>query len=178
MAVDRGSQPFYDSSTEEYHNKNYRQILFTSGRAVQCRELTGIGNYATEHIKDIAGLLYKDGTILSGCNVKAMDATPRTGYADALSGLTVGTLTMNGGKIFIDGYPFEIEFTKFPAYSKSVVPIRLTGTETIYVEIIDTVVTAVEDDTLLDPAEGYDNYEAPGAHRLQRIARYISTSHK
>lgn len=178
MAIDRIAQPFYDSSVSEYHNKNYRQILFTSGRAVQCRELTGIGNFATEHIKEVAGLMYKEGTILNGCTVRAVDRTPRVDYEDALSGLTVGLITLNGGRIFVDGYPFEIEFTKFPAYSKSQIPIRLTGTETIYVEILDTVVTAVEDETLLDPASGYDNYGAPGAHRLQRVARYISTAHK
>lgn len=178
MAFDRISQPFYDNSVKEYHDKNYRQILFTSGRSVQCRELTGIGNFASEYIKEVAGLIHKDGTILSGCNVKAMDRTPRTDHPEAQLGLTVGTLSMNGGRIFVDGAPFEIDFIKFPNFSKDTVPIKLTGTETVFVEIIDTVVTAIEDSTLLDPASGYDNFEAPGAHRLQRIARYISTAHK
>ena len=178
MAVNRVAQPFYDDSVNEYHNKNYRQVLFTSGRAVQCRELTGIGSYATEHIKEVAGLMYKDGTILSGCTVSSIDRTARTDCEDAISGATVGLLTLSGGKIFVDGYPFEIEFEKFPKYSKKTVPIKLEGPETIYVEILDTAVSALEDEDLLDPASGYDNYEAPGAHRLQRIARYISTCHK
>lgn len=178
MALDRVAQPFYDNSSKEYHDKNYRQILFTSGRSVQCRELTGIGSFSHEYIKEVAGLLYKDGTVLNGCNVRSMDRTPRTDYPDAIPGLNVGTISMNGGRIFIDGSPFEIEFTKFPNFSKDTIPIKLTGTEIIYVEILDTVVTAIEDPTLLDPASGYDNYEAPGAHRLQRIARYISTAHR
>lgn len=178
MALNRTAQPFYDKAVTEYQDKNYRQFLFTSGRAVQCRELTGIGTFADEHIKEIASLMYKDGTILSGCSVKSIDTKPRTGYADALSGLSVGLITMNGGKVFADGYPFEIEFEKFPNYSKSTIPIKLSGPETIYVEILDIVVTALEDDTLLDPATGYDNFESPGAHRLQKIARYISTAHK
>lgn len=178
MALDRVAQPFYDNSIKEYHDKNYRQVLFTSGRAVQCRELTGIGNFATEHIKEVAGLMFKEGTILNGCNVRSVDRTPRTDYIEALSGLTVGLLYMNGGRIFIDGMPFTIEFNKFPNFSKDAVPIKLTGQEIIYVEVLDTVITAIEDNTLLDPASGYDNFEAPGAHRLQRIARYISSAHK
>lgn len=178
MALNRVAQPFYDNAIKEYHDKNYRQILFTSGRAVQCRELTGIGTFANEQIKELANLMFKDGTILNGCNVRSIDKTPKTDNNDAINGLTVGILTMNGGRIFTDGAVFELDFQKYPNFSKDSIPIKLTGKEIIYVEIIDTVVTALEDGTLLDPASGYDNFEAPGAHRLQRIARYISTAHK
>ena len=114
MALNRVAQPFYDNAIKEYHDKNYRQILFTSGRAVQCRELTGIGTFANEQIKELANLMFKDGTILNGCNVRSIDKTPKTDNNDAINGLTVGILTMNGGRIFTDGAVFELDFQKHP----------------------------------------------------------------
>ena len=46
--------------------------------------------------------------------------------------------------------------------------ITKSGTEKFGLKVSESVVTYITDDTLTDPASGYDNYNLPGADRLKR----------
>lgn len=172
--VDLSKAPYYNSVKEEM-DKGYTEVVFTSGKAVQSRELSEIGSYARENLKRMAKLLYKSGTILSGCTIQNID-------------IPKATATMTTGSVFVDGEIFDVVFEKptgpfgemmpaYPGIVSKTVPIKTTGTETIFVEIVSDIVDYVKDPLLLDPAEGFDNYQEPGAVRLRKIARFISTSH-
>ena len=158
--------PFYNTVDEEM-DKGYVGVLFSSGKAIQSRELTEIGSFARAHTKKVANLLYKSGTIISDCAIKNIDKTNKI-------------VTMSGGSVFVDGEIFDIdvESGKNPDLVSKTVPIKTSGTETIYVEVVIQSVDSTIDTDLLDPAEGFDNYGEPGASRLRKIARYISTSHQ
>lgn len=171
--VDLTSSPYYDSTVEEME-KGYTEILFTPGKTIQSRELNGISSYAKERSKKLASLMYKSGTIISGCSVVNID-------------IKNATVTMSPGTVFVDGEVYDIVFEKtnesgnIVSVNSSVVqktlPIKTLGTEIIYVEIVSSVMSYLEDETLNDPAKGFDNYKEPGASRLMQLARFITTSH-
>lgn len=172
--ADFSKAPYYDSTRAEI-DKGYTGLLFTGGRAIQGRELTSIGSYSYEHIKKLASLLYKSGTIINGCKIQSINK------ADS-------TVTMTEGSVFVDGEIFDIVFERpnpstgvlepfNPDKISKTIPIKMSGIETIYVEILTDAVDHIKDPTLLDPAEGFDNYNEPGAARIRKLARYISTSH-
>jgi hypothetical protein len=173
-AIDLSRAPYYNSVKEEL-DKGYTELVFISGKAVQSRELSEIGSFAKEHTKRIANLLYKNGTIISGCSIQEIS-------------LTNETITMTPGTIFIDGEIFDIVFEKpIGPFGENIaintdlvsktIPIKIVGEETIFVEVVTYIVDATTDPLLLDPAEGFDNYQEPGASRLCKIARFISTQH-
>ena len=159
--VDKTQAPYYDSAKEGM-DKGYTELLFTSGKAVQSRELTEIGSYARERSKKVASLLYKSGTIIKGCSIVNID-------------IANSQATLSDGTVFVDGDIYDINFDN-EGVSKTV-PIRTSGEETIFVEIVSSVVDSLTDPSLTDPAEGFDNYHEAGASRLKQVARFISTSH-
>ena len=76
--------PFYDDYDED---KQYCRILFRPATAVQARELTQIQTILQRQISRFGNSIFKDGTILEGCNyttysnmsqVKFKDDTPNT----------------------------------------------------------------------------------------------------
>lgn len=46
----------------------------------------------------------------------------------------------------------------------------------IGLQVLETIVTPEDDQTLTDPSQGYSNYSAPGAHRLQLQAKLVKKS--
>lgn len=157
--------PFYDSGVDEFNKKNYKKVLFNPQVAVQNRELTAIGTYANENLKELAESIHNNGKIISGCNVKSIDKVN-------------GTITMNTGKIYIDGYIHTIDPLLNPDITLTL-PITIVGEEFVYVEVVEELVGATGisgDDTLKDPAIGTDNYGFEGASRLKVWARYVTKS--
>ena len=76
--------PFYDDYDED---KQYYRILFRPATAVQARELTQIQTILQRQISRFGNSIYKDGTIIEGCNyttypnlsqVRFKDDTPST----------------------------------------------------------------------------------------------------
>ena len=43
-------------------------------------------------------------------------------------------------------------------------------------QVLETIVTPEDDQTLTDPSQGYSNYSAPGAHRLKLEAKLVKKS--
>ena len=56
-------EPYYDDFDE---TKNYQQILFRPGYAVQARELTQIQSILQKQIANFGSHIFRDGVIVSG----------------------------------------------------------------------------------------------------------------
>ena len=63
MAKSYNTEPYYDDFDE---TKNYQQILFRPGYAVQARELTQIQSILQKQIANFGSHIFRDGVIVSG----------------------------------------------------------------------------------------------------------------
>lgn len=126
-------------------SKEYEQHLFIAGRGLQSAELNEIQSAATLRIRGIADAIFKDGGIVRDAVVVV---NPETGVAQCGS-----------GALYIRGAVRGVAPATFT--------IPVTGSVAIGVRLVETVVTALQDPTLRDPATGTRNYDERGAERLK-----------
>lgn len=142
VITNKSVAPYYDDYDS---SKQYTQLLAIPGRVAQAREITQIQSTVKDIIKSIGDSILKDGNIIEGCQV-IVDSTKTK-------------VTVTAGKVYIQGMVLPVE--------EVTVDITGEGTETIGVKLVEYLITESEDPTLKDPAQGYDNYNQPGCHRLQ-----------
>ena len=65
LDTDLNTAPYNDDFDE---SKNFHQILFVPSVAVQARELTQLQTILQNQIERFGKHIFKDGTILTGCN--------------------------------------------------------------------------------------------------------------
>ena len=130
--------------------KNYVKLLAVPGRPYQSREVIEVQTQLYDHIERIARTHLRDG-IIQGCD-----------YIDNGS----NTIGISPGKIFIGGLILDNPKTVSLVITKQ-------GKETIGVKIVEEVVTANEDNTLRDPAAGYENYMNEGCDRLKYTLAFV-----
>lgn len=143
MAIDLTKSPYHDDfdPTDEF-----LQILAVPGRALQAREFTQAQSILRHSIKRLSETLMRDGNIVSGMDFNIED----------------NELHMEGGLVYIQGFIHD-----FKAQS---VTLTGEGEERVGVKVVETIVTATEDNSLRDPASGFVNYSNPGADRLKSTA--------
>ena len=137
------THPYYDDFDE---SKHYQRILAIPGRAPQARELTQMQTIIQNQVRKLGDSLYKNGTVLRGCKLTINDSKT--------------TATVSAGDVYVDG--LVITFNE-----STTLAIQGTGTEVIGLKKYETIISEVDDITLRDPAQGYDNYNQPGANRLK-----------
>ena len=235
MTINLSADPYYDDFNEF---KNFHQILFRPGYAVQARELTQLqsilrnqiakfGNHIFQHGSVVipgntsaelavpcilmnpltpsgASLLSSnfDGQIIIGetSGVKAIvkktrnitGTDPITFYINYLSGGSGGTKSEfdAGENIYVQGavttratitskssgslayvnagvYYINGTFVSIEKQTAIISPYSTTPSAHVMLKITEEIVTSVEDETLLDPAQGTYNFAAPGADRLK-----------
>lgn len=127
--------------------KNYEKHLFIAGRGSQSAEMNEIQDRVASRLKGVADALFKDGDIVrdAGCIVDQ----------------STGAVTCQAGAIYLVGAVRGV------APASLTVPV--TGTYAIGIRMVSTVVTALEDPTLRDPAPGTRNFDEEGADRLQVV---------
>lgn len=141
---------------DQYYFNNYNpdnnqtMMLFNPGRVLQSRELNELQAMQAELIKRLGDTILKDGSIIDGCSII----------------ISENEVTITKGKVYLNGIVRDVK--------ESVVNITGSGLETIGVKLESTVITEVESPDLRDPAEGYDNYNQPGAHRLQETVVVVA----
>ena len=135
---------YYFSRFDE--SKKYQEQLYRAGYAVQSAEFNELQKTFRHQLKGVANSLLKDGDIIKD--------------ADVLLNNETAILTCNAGQIFVDGIVHSVD-------AKTIENFPLTGTVSIGVFLIETVVSELEDKTLRDPATGTTNFEEPGACRLK-----------
>ena len=142
VITNKSVAPYYDDYDS---SKQYTHLLAIPGRVAQAREITQIQSVVKDIVKSIGDSILKDGNIIEGCQV-IVDSTKTR-------------VTVTAGKLYIHGMVLPVEETTVFITGK--------GTETIGAKLVDYLITEVEDPTLKDPAQGYDNFNQPGCHRIQ-----------
>lgn len=146
--VNKAGAPYYD----DYDNsKQYTQLLALPGRVAQAREVTQIQSVVKDIIKSIGDSILKDGNIIEGCQIIVN------------SEKTAATIT--SGKVYINGMVLPVQETT--------IAIEGTGREIIGLRLLETLITEDDDNTLRDPAQGYDNFNQPGCHRIKSEVRIV-----
>jgi len=72
--------PYYDDYDED---KQYYKILFRPGTAVQARELTQIQTILQKQISRFGDSVYKDGTVIEGCNFSTYPSIDQVKFKDS-----------------------------------------------------------------------------------------------
>lgn len=136
------------NNVDHYYNqfdssKQYTEMLFRSGKVLQSKELNELQSIIKDQIKNVGDTILTNGDIIEGCQL-IIDGT---------------SVTLTKGRIYLNGNIRSIPDTQLT--------IRAKGTETIGVLLRNDVITPDDDTSLLDTAEGYDNYNQDGAYRLK-----------
>ena len=139
--------PYYDryAGETEHKSKGYTKILAKPGLAEQASEFNEIQSIQRDYLERLGNALYKDGSIISGCTLN-------------ISGTTV---TISAGRIFLDGLIRDVPETTLS--------ITGVGIERIIASLTTTIVTASQDSSLRDPAQGAENYGLEGADREKQV---------
>jgi len=127
-------------------SKGYEKNLFVAGAGLQSAELNEIQDYATHQIQSIGNAMFHDGNVIKDA---AIIVNP-----------TTGVVTAEAGMIYIMGAVRGVAAASFT--------IPTVGNIAIGLYLQETVVTALDDLALRDPASGTRNYQQPGASRLKR----------
>lgn len=124
--------------------KPWKQLLFNAGRAVQASELNELQTVLQSEIGQLGGSLFKEGSILSGCEVV----------------IDIDNLiaSMDSGQIYALGAVHDI-----PA---DTISITGTGEEVLGVLMAPTVITEAIDPDLVGQAPGSESQGEAGADRL------------
>lgn len=123
----------------------YEKSLFVAGAGLQSAELNEIQEYANTRMLNIAGAIFKDGDIVRD--------------AQLIVNATTGAVNTESGAIYINGAVRGVVPRQFV--------INTIGIVAVGVYLVKTVVTALQDPNLLDPAAGTRNYQQAGASRLK-----------
>lgn len=150
----------YNNEDIEVADFSGKIILRDSDSGVQAKVLATYypsGESPTLMIKYISGLEFTNGDVIkiAGTSTKA-----RVGLGDATGKGTV--VSINEGIFYVNGF-----FVKVGEQTTTVAPYSQNANVKIGLEISSDVVDYVVDSTLLDPAQGSFNYQAPGADRYQ-----------
>jgi hypothetical protein len=126
-------------------SKEYEEHRFIAGRALQSPELNEIQKAAAYRIKGIADVLLKDGAVVRDAGVMVDKDT--------------GQVQCASGAVYINGAVRGV--------APAVFTIPTTGSISIGVRLIESIVTAAEDPALRDPATNTRAYDDVGADRLK-----------
>ncbi|WIT25830.1 hypothetical protein [Bacillus phage SPO1L1] len=138
--VDTNKSPYYDDYDA---SKKYTQLLAVPGRAEQAREFTQVQTLLLDFMKRLGNTQYGEGNIVSGMSLTVKD----------------NVATVSDGLVYLNGL--------IHIFSKQSINITGQGMEEICIKLEQSIVTEVQDPSLREPAEGFDNYGEEGAHRIK-----------
>lgn len=124
-------------------NKNRTRVLFKPDKPLQQSELVELQSMQDYALSNVAEAIFSDGDI-------------QTGMEYILQGTT---LTVKKGKVFLGG--------KMRNFNEQSIEITGRGTEYIGVKLVQKVITAEDDPTLLDQTSGVPSHFSEGADRLE-----------
>lgn len=135
--------------------KHYDRQLWHSNRILQSAELNELQSAMHERLARLGNTVHAEGDITSGGQCVRLSVSEGEGVATWL--LEAGSLYLRGA---VRSVP-ERQLTT-----------GLSGTTTIGVYLHASIVTAVEDESLYNPAEGTRGYGLPGADREKITAQW------
>lgn len=128
-------------------NKNWRKILPVKGRPIQAAELTEIQSVIQDNVKQGFNTLFRNGTRLKGLKTSV-----------ASRDFNTVNISVSDGQIYIEGQIIDVIGTTLSVPTDNVY--------TIVVQVIEEILTEVEDPSLRDPIKGSFTLGTPGASRL------------
>ena len=134
-----GVADYYDRYNKD---KNWDSVSVLAGRVLQAAEINEIQSILEAKTKAIGSSIYEQGMIIDGCGISYNSSSKKA--------------TLNAGLIFLDGLVYEVTGKE----------LAITGTATIGVWKILSVLTEDQDSSLRNPALGYPGYRSPGAYRI------------
>lgn len=146
----------------DYYNRHKAKspdetLLFIASRGLQSAELNEMQSISDERITRLMNTFLVDGAIQSGGACVINQGT--------------GETTLAAAEIYIRGRIRDVPEKQF------IIPV--TGEVFVGVWLAETIVTAIDDPTLRDPAEGSRNYDEAGAARLRVTAQWgLSTENQ
>ena len=146
----KAQAPYYDYGESEL-NKQYYQLLAVPGRVAQAREISTMQTIMQGIVRSIGDAIMSNGDVIEGCQV--------------ITSADKKKVTVTSGRIYIDGIVMNLEETT--------VPIRGEGSESIGVKVNEKLITQDADNSLRDPAQGFDNYSQSGCDRIQRTLEVV-----
>lgn len=132
--------PYLDRFEED---QNRTMVLFKPDKPLQQAELNEMQSMQNYALSNVAEAIFSDGDI-------------QTGMEYILQGTT---LTVKKGKVFLGG--------KMRNFNEQSIEITGRGTEYIGVKLVQKVITAEDDPTLLDQTSGVPSHFSEGADRLE-----------
>lgn len=154
--------PFYDDYDED---KQYYRILFRPATAVQARELTQIQTILQKQISRFGDSIYKDGTIIEGCNFSTYPNIEQVRFKDGTtSTIDFSLLTTNYADIansyMLVSNTSGLRATVFRAFTgaESVVDLGLFDTNRAYVLYVNSGNTGGTQVTQFQSNEQIDVY--------------------
>lgn len=141
------NSPYYDGYDP---SKNYSHLLAVPGRVAQAREFTEIQSTIYDNLSRVADTLFKDGDIIRGCTPSVV-ATEDSSQPYCVK--------IDEGYIYLNGLIRRV--------SPQELFIKGVGKEIIYIDLIEEIVTAAQDESLKDPAVGNENANMIGMDRLK-----------
>lgn len=131
----------------DYYNrydkaKNWDYVAILVGRATQAAEINEIQNIFEDKLKAVGSSVYEQGMIIDGGGISYSSSSRKA--------------TLQAGLIFLDGLVYEVAAKE----------LSITGTATIGVWKIHSVLTEDNDSTLRNPALGLPEFRSPGAYRI------------
>ena len=142
MLKDMSQAPYYDDYDPA---KGYVQILAIPGNAEQAREFTQVASITNDFLGRLGDSLYRNGAIIDGCTLVIREEEKK--------------VIISSGRIYLDGLVRLVDGGE--------VDISGVGSEVIGAKIDSSIITEIEDPSLRDPAQGFENYGQEGAHRLK-----------
>lgn len=150
--VNKANGPYYDDYNPA---NNFIQLLAQPGRVEQAREFTQIQSMFLDFLKRGMNVFLKNGNIIEGGIVTVEDLEDGSKVAH-----------VSDSRVYMDGIVHDV--------AKASLTITGIGAETIGVNVTDSLVTYIDDPTLLDPALGQENFQEPGADRLRRVVSFVA----
>jgi len=166
---------FQDSGLDDYDKtKNYMQMGFRPGFAIQARELTQMQSLMQAQITALARRFLKSGSLLDA----QLFLSPPPG-----GGAGIWNVQMSSGNFYIEPYQKDLGYFVYNPETIAINGINVpsSGRVNVYVQWEEVQVnpdgnefpaqsgfaSVKVDESLKDNAQGYANFSAPGASRYQ-----------
>jgi hypothetical protein len=146
MAVDITVAPYYDDYDP---SKKYNKLLAVPGRVEQARDFTQMQTMIYDYLQRLSDTIFKNGSVISGM-----------GFV-----MKTSTILVESGRVYLNG--------KIHMFTQQEIPITKIGLETVGVKAVDSIVTEVQDATLLDPTTSTGNLGQPGTHRIKTDVQLV-----
>ncbi len=143
--------PYFDDYNP---TKKYTRILAVPGRAAQAREITQLQTMSRDMLARFGNTFYKNGVVIQGGFITVNLTDPANKF-----------VYISPSQVYYDGLIIDVDAVT--------IPITGTGLERIGLYKKESIVTELEDNTLQDPALGYDPLEQAGAHRLKEEVVWV-----